>query len=110
MQIKLVILTICASLAAIGYATPSPQGDPNADELDISIPNDEQTTPGIDDLGLIGGPDESTEVTALDNLDDESTNALVRRIFFRGRRRGGRRGRRRGGRRRKLLKYLKKKE
>ncbi|ORE01249.1 hypothetical protein BCV72DRAFT_339559 [Rhizopus microsporus var. microsporus] len=36
MQIKLVILTICASLAAVGFAAPPPPGGPNF--LDALIP------------------------------------------------------------------------
>ncbi|CEG82887.1 hypothetical protein RMATCC62417_16880 [Rhizopus microsporus] len=98
MQIKLVILTICASLAAIGFAAPSPQSDPNANGLDLAIPSDGQTSPGVDDR-LPGGPDESTEIPALSNSDNESMAILVRRKGGRGFRgfRGGRGGR--GGRR-----------
>ncbi|CEG84772.1 hypothetical protein RMATCC62417_18529 [Rhizopus microsporus] len=104
MQIKLVILTICASLAVIGFATPFPQGDPNANGSDSVIPVGEQIPPGFDDLGLPGGPDESTEDSTLGNLDDELMEALVRRRVSRGRHRRiryrghGRRHGRRGGR------------
>ncbi|RCH78221.1 hypothetical protein CU097_001387 [Rhizopus azygosporus] len=100
MQIKLVILTICASLAAIGFATPSPQ----ADGLDSITLSDEQTPPGfaIDDLDSLGGIDEDIGDPILGNLDE----ALVRRRIPGGirrimRLRGGRRGRGRGGRRRR---------
>ncbi|KAG1180487.1 hypothetical protein G6F70_002220 [Rhizopus microsporus] len=69
MQTKLVILTICASHVAIGFG----------------IPDDEQAPPGIDNLGLTGGPEESAEVTTLGDPNNESMVVLVRR-----RRRGGR--------------------
>ncbi|ORE08808.1 hypothetical protein BCV72DRAFT_224375 [Rhizopus microsporus var. microsporus] len=77
MQIKLVILTICASLAAIGLAAPSPQGDPNANGLDLNIPSDGQISPGTDDLSLPGGLDESTEISALSNPDNEPMAILA---------------------------------
>ncbi|CEG79011.1 hypothetical protein RMATCC62417_13533 [Rhizopus microsporus] len=51
MQIKLVILTICASLIAIGFADPPPI--PSEDgPLDALIPGDGHTS-GTDDLGLL---------------------------------------------------------
>ncbi|CEG64528.1 hypothetical protein RMATCC62417_01483 [Rhizopus microsporus] len=79
MQIKLVLLTICASLVAIGFATPSPQDSSSGDELDFGIPNDEQPPPGIDNLSLTGGSDESDEVAILGDPDNEPMAVLVRR-------------------------------
>ncbi|PHZ13428.1 uncharacterized protein RHIMIDRAFT_279356 [Rhizopus microsporus ATCC 52813] len=51
MQIKLVILTICASLVAIGFAAPSPQadaappGDDNLQAFDTSDATADPNTP-----------------------------------------------------------------
>ncbi|CEI92855.1 hypothetical protein RMCBS344292_07104 [Rhizopus microsporus] len=102
MQIKLVILTICASLAAIGFATPSPQ----ADGLDSNTLSDEQTPPGseIDGLDPLGILDGGIEDPILGNLDETLVRRRVRggvnrRMRLRGGRRG--RGRGRGGRRRR---------
>ena len=57
----------------------------SANELGFGIPDDEQAPPGIDNLGLTGGPEESAEVTTLGDPNNESMVVLVRR-----RRRGGR--------------------
>ncbi|RCI00959.1 hypothetical protein CU097_008974 [Rhizopus azygosporus] len=78
MQIKLVLLTICASLVAIGFATPSPQGSRSGGELGFGIPNDEQS-PGIDNLSLTGGSGESDEVMSLGDPDNESMAVLTKK-------------------------------
>ncbi|CEG79346.1 hypothetical protein RMATCC62417_13830 [Rhizopus microsporus] len=52
MQIKLVILTICASLVAIGFAAPSPQAggapSPGGQDLQAVDPNDSIADPNAD--------------------------------------------------------------
>ncbi|CEG64246.1 hypothetical protein RMATCC62417_01255 [Rhizopus microsporus] len=98
MQIKFVILTICASLAAIGFATPSPQ----ADGLDSITLSDEQTPPGFE-IGDLD-PLEMLDGGIGDPISGNSDEALVRRRIPGGIRRimrlrggrGGRRGRGRG--------------
>lgn len=112
MQIKLITLIICASLVAIGFASPSPQGD----ELDSITTSDEQIPPGfeIDDLGVPGGIDDPI----LGSLNNELKEALVRRRLWEGihriiRFRDCDRGRghgRIGQKIRKVLRELKKKE
>ncbi|CEJ03068.1 hypothetical protein RMCBS344292_17059 [Rhizopus microsporus] len=65
------------------FCYSSPQDSSSGDELDFGIPNDEQPPPGIDNLSLTGGSDESDEVAILGDPDNEPMAVLVRR------RRGG---------------------
>ncbi|CEG83703.1 hypothetical protein RMATCC62417_17579 [Rhizopus microsporus] len=94
MQIKLVILTICASLVAIGFAAPAPQdgqslSDPSlsGDEVALAPPlSGDEVAPSAFDAGGPNPPadegiDEGVGSAFLDEFDGIGENLLRKRQF-----------------------------